>query len=132
MRKILKFFDKLEDHIREFLSRFPVIYSLIGGIFVVVFWRAIWEIFDSIEIFNGFYGGLLSLTISTVILLASGLLVSFFVGDTIIISGIKHDKKISEKTMDEVEKENKEMIIAIHKIDHIEKDLEEIKAKLKC
>lgn len=131
MKKILKFFDKLEDHSREFLSKYPVFYSLIGGIAIVVFWRGVWEIFDTIEIFSGFYGGLLSLVISTVLLLMTGLLVSFFVGDTIILSGIKHDKKITEKTMEEVEMENREMLSAIKKIDHIEKDLEEIKEKLK-
>jgi hypothetical protein len=31
MRSILKFFDKLEDHVRGALSHFPLFYSLFGG-----------------------------------------------------------------------------------------------------
>jgi hypothetical protein len=131
MRKIIKFFDKLEDHVREFLSKYPVVYSLIGATAIVIFWDGITRIMDSMDIFDGLGGGLLAVLISVVVLLMTGLLVSFFVGDSIILSGRKHDKKITEKTMEEVEIENKEMVSALQKIDRMEKNLEEIKEKLK-
>lgn len=130
MKRIFKFFDKLEDHVRELLSKSPVIYSLIGGTAIVIFWDGITRIVDSMSIFDGLWGGLLAVSISVVVLLMTGLLVSFFIGDSIILSGRKHDKKITEKTMEEVELENKEMKDAIRKIDHMDKDLEEIKKVL--
>lgn len=131
MKKIIRFFDKFEDHVREMLSKFPVIYSLIGGIAIVVFWRGIWEIFDAIEIFGGLSGGLLSLAISTIILLASGLFVSFFIGDTILMSGLKHEKKVTEKNMEELKKDTEMIQQAFLKIESIEKHLAEIKEKIR-
>lgn len=131
MHGIIKFFDKLEDHVRGFLSEFPVIYSLIGGIFIVVFWRGVWEVFDSFVIFDGFYGGLVSLIFSVVVLMATGLFVSFFIGDTILMSGIKHEKKIAEKTRDELRRDAERVEVVISKIENIEKSILEIKEKLK-
>jgi len=128
--KIIKFFDKLEDHIRGFLSGFPVIYSLIGGTAIVVFWRGIWQVFDSVELLNGFNGGVISIVISVVVLLSCGLFVSFFIGDTIILSGIKKEKKMAEKTMDELQKETDKMQYALEKINNIDKNLSEIKERL--
>lgn len=130
MKKIIKFFDKLEDRIRETLSRFPVVYSIVGGVSIVVFWRGIWVIFDSIEIFNGISGGIITLILSTVVMLGTGLFVSFFVGDRIILSGLKHEKKLEEKAIEEIEKESNKINLALSKIDSIESHLAEIKEKI--
>ena len=46
-----------------------------------------------------------SLIVSTIVLLLTGLFTSFFVGDTILISGLKKEKKLIEKTEDEVDRE---------------------------
>jgi TRAP-type C4-dicarboxylate transport system permease large subunit len=131
MYKIIKFFDKLEDRVRVFLSEFPIIYSLIGGVFIVVFWRGVWEVFDSFLIFDGFYGGLASLVLSSSILMATGLFVSFFIGDTILMSGIKKEKKIAEKTRDELRKDAERIEVVIAKIENIEKNILEISEKIK-
>ena len=100
IKNILKFFDKFEDHVRGHLSRYPVIYSLIGGFAIVLFWRSVWEIANLLE-----WNPYVTLIISVCILLATGLFVSFFVGDTILISGIKKEKKLIEKTEEEVDEE---------------------------
>jgi hypothetical protein len=100
MKNLLKFFDKFEDHVRGHLSRYPVIYSLIGGFAIVLFWRSVWEITNLLE-----WNPYITLIISICILLATGLFVSFFVGDTILISGIKKEKKLIEKTEEEVDEE---------------------------
>jgi len=52
--------------------------------------------------------------------ISTGLFVSFFVGDKIIISGIKQEKRIDEKTEDEIKKEEITLV-------EIKKDLKEIK-----
>lgn len=128
--KILLFFDKLEDHIRDFLSRFPLVYGIVGGISIVAFWRAVWMIFDNIEIFNGISGGVISLIFSTLIMLATGLFVSFFVGDTIILSGLKHQKKLHEKNNKELKDEDDKINSAFERLNAIEKNIAEIKDKI--
>ncbi|MFA6397349.1 MAG: hypothetical protein WDK96_00690 [Candidatus Paceibacterota bacterium] len=137
MKKILNFFDKLEDKIRAKLSKKPILYSLIGGACIVLFWRGIWMTADMFSFMNG----PVSIIISVIILLATGLFVSFFIGDVILISGLKKEKKIAEKTEGEIEtemdilKETEEEIdtemdvLKEIKIDikKIKKDIEEIK-----
>ncbi len=124
--KVIKFLDKLEDKIRFSLSKRPIIYTLIGGIAIVLFWRGVWLTADLYP----FLTGPVSLVISIVILLVIGLFVSFFIGDQIIISGMKQEKKITEKTELEI-REGETKIYEIKKeLDMILNELAEIKNKL--
>ena len=49
-----------------------------------------------------FLTGPVTLVVSIVVLLLTGVFVYHFVGDQIIISGIKRGKKLTEKTEDEI------------------------------
>ena len=108
-KKTLNFFDKLEDHIREHLSRYPIVYTFIGGVAIVLFWRGVWHTADILQTKGGWLEFLFyeptNLLITTIILLATGLFVSYFIGDTILMSGLKHQKKTTDKTEREVEEE---------------------------
>lgn len=97
IKKIIHFFDKFEDKVRAALSHHPVSYAMLGSVGIILLWRGIWGIADE---YNMSYG--LSIIIGTIILLVSGLFVSFFVGEQIIISGINEDKRIDEKTDEEI------------------------------
>jgi len=101
MKKIFSFFDSLEDKIRAAFSRNPIIYALVGGVAVVLFWRGVWMVADTIP----FLTGPVSILISLLILLATGLFVSFFIGDNIIISGLKKEKRLDETIASEVKTE---------------------------
>lgn len=101
MKRILHFFDKTEDNVRNTLSRYPIVYAFIGGTAIVLFWRGIWDVVDMIP----FLRGLVSISISAVVLLLTGLFVSFFIGDTIIISGLKKEKRLDEKVASEIRTE---------------------------
>ncbi|MEN9342101.1 MAG: hypothetical protein RIQ54_357 [Candidatus Parcubacteria bacterium] len=101
MHTIYHFFDKLEDKIRGFLSHYPIVYAFFGGVAIVLFWRGVWHFADEFS----FMTGLVSLVIGSVLLLATGLFVSVFIGDQIIISGIRGEKKIAEQTEEEVQDE---------------------------
>jgi large-conductance mechanosensitive channel len=132
VKKIIKFFDKLEDKIRGELSHWPILYALIGGVGIVLFWRGIWHAADEMSL-----GPWASIIISLILLLMTGLFVSFFIGHYIIFSGIKQEKKIEEKEEAEIEAEldlqraqMKTLIELREKIEKIGKDVDDINSKL--
>lgn len=128
MKKIIRFFDKLEDFAREHLSRYPIPYSLIGGVALVLFWRAVWETADIVmrshEIFAWIFYPPVQLVLSTAALLLTGLMVSVFIGDRIILSGLRHEKKMEEQTEELVEMEQVTLIQLRDEIRTLKKDLE--------
>ena len=131
MHKIIRFFDKLEDRTRGHLSRVPIFYAVVGGITIVIFWRGVWEVADYLYALGGFWAVLfdpvVSVVVSIAVLLVTGLFVSFFIGDRIILSGLKHEKKVEEKTETEV-REEEVMLATLHKkIDALQMEVSEIK-----
>lgn len=122
MKGIIRFFDKMEDRVRAVLSRRPIIYAFIGGTAIVLFWRGVWMLADDINL-----SGMASIIISTIILLSTGLFVSFFIGDTIIISGIKKGKRLDEKVASELKTEAEVMDDIQHRLSNIEKQLKAIR-----
>ena len=78
---------------------------------------------DSIPFLNG----PISIAISVSILLVTGLFVSFFVGDVIILSGVKKEKKIIEKTELEIEQDEITLRAIKNEIDGIKRDTDKVK-----
>lgn len=140
LKKIIKFFDKLEDKIRGRLSHYPILYALIGGVGVVLFWRGIWHTADfitdlifsfqqnsSIDLGNlPWWDGPLSLVLGSVLLLSTGLFVFGFIGNEVIISGLKGEKKLAEKTEEEVETEETQLRNLQNTLNKLEKKLDHI------
>jgi hypothetical protein len=131
-KAILHFFDKFEDHVRGWISKRPVLFGLVGGFAVVEFWRGVWHLTDYFFSINGFdpYGWVsstFSIVVGSLIMLSTGLYVSLFVGDSIIISGIKKEKKFFEKTIDELSEDDQQLKKIENKLANIEKMLGEIK-----
>ncbi len=127
MKEIFRFFDKLEDNIRAALSRHPIIYAFIGGTAIVLFWRGVWLVADTLP----FLTGPVSIFVSVAILLAMGLFVSFFIGDSIIISGLKKEKRLDEKVVSEVKTEL-DMLTDIQKrLNDIEKELKTLREEMR-
>ncbi len=123
---IWNFFDKLEDNVRRWFSHHPLLYAFVGGAGLIIFWRGIWHSMDYVmEYFTTaaksgdigtliWWDGPLSILIGLIILTVTGIFTSSFIGNEIIISGIKGEKKLVEKTEAEVESET-EAIIGIEK-----------------
>lgn len=134
MKKIIHFFDRLEDHVRGELSLYPIIYAIIGGVCVVLFWRGVWHTADILMLQGGVWATIFyepfTIVWTVVVMLLTGLFVSFFIGERIVISGLKHDKKVFEKTAVEVAEEEGEIMGAILHIKAIEKELSELSAKI--
>lgn len=128
---VLNFFDKFEDSVRAHLSRYPVIYTIIGGVAIVLFWRGVWHSADMLQEQGGWVGFLfspvISLVIVVIILLATGLFVSYFIGDTILMSGMKGEKKIADKTRKEVQEEEGKIGELRTTIKDMKKEVDEIR-----
>jgi len=124
IKKILSFFDKLEDFVRIELSHSPILYALVGAVGIILLWKGVWEV---AQLIPGLYG-FGSIVMGVIILLVSGLLVSFFIGDSIIISGFKKEKKLVEKSeLDILRAEQSQTREIVAKLDHLEKDIHDLK-----
>ncbi len=126
MDKIVRFFDKLEDKTRARLSRVPVLYALVGGVGVILFWRGIWHIADEISLSAG-----LSIILGATILLISGAFVSTFIGSRLIISGLSGEKKLAELTKEEIELEEDRMKKLQKSISSVENKIEKIESEIR-
>ncbi len=120
MKHIVRYFDRLEDHLRMKLSRRPIIYAFIGAVGIVFLWKGVWETAEMFAVLHG----PTSILVGVALLLPTGLLVSFFVGEGIIISGIKGEKKLVEKTEEELKQERRSMEHLSVRVRHIEEILE--------
>src|ERR1044072_382861 len=119
MRRIVKFFDRLEDRVRVFLAHYPIFYGFLAGVGVVLFWRGVWHTTDgiaeviwrgadwhtTIDIYSSFWDGPISLAIGSILLLSTGGFVSQLLGEEIIISGLRGERKLTAKTETEVRTE---------------------------
>ncbi|MHB8871016.1 MAG: hypothetical protein ACYC5G_00985 [Candidatus Doudnabacteria bacterium] len=119
MKNTVDFFDRLEDKIRGHLSKYPIPYAIIGGIGIVLFWRGVWHLADDFNL-----SSFASLVLGTVILLLVGLFTSMFIGDHIILSGLRHEKKVTDTTEKEVETE-KDIL------QDIQEDIHKVRSKLR-
>lgn len=115
--------DRFEDKARARLSHVPLVYAALGGAGIILFWRGIWHTVDYLVVrffavpaemaASGvselpWWDGPLSIVFGSTLLLSIGLFVTSFIGDAIIISGLKSDKKLTEKTEGEILAELKE------------------------
>ena len=125
IKLIVRFFDKLEDKVRGSLSHKAIIYAFIGGVSTVLFWRGVWHLADD-------YGmsSWASLIIGSIVLLLTGLFVAAFIGEQVILSGLKGEKKVADKTEDEVRKEANILFDLRREFDEIAERLERIEGKL--
>ena len=133
MKKIIHLFDRLEDKVRSRLSHHPIVYSVIGGIFVVLFWRSVWETADmlmrSYPSLALFFYPPVQVVISTLALMLTGLMVSVFIGDRIILSGLRHEKKLEEQTEELVKEEEVSLVGVRNEIRALRRDLEKLMKK---
>ncbi|OGZ00697.1 MAG: hypothetical protein A3A43_00685 [Candidatus Liptonbacteria bacterium RIFCSPLOWO2_01_FULL_56_20] len=141
--RVTRFFDRLEDRARRWFSHWPILYGVVGGVGVVLFWRGVWHTADffsafvftldgqlSTTDFPQIWDGLTSFLIGFVLLLATGLFVSNFIGNEIIISGLRGEKKLAEKTEVEVRTETGALAEIKEELKGIRKRLSAIEDKL--
>jgi hypothetical protein len=122
---VVRFFDKLEDVLRAKLSHRPILYAFVGGIGIVLFWKGVWEAAEHFPILYGWPSAALGL----LLILPTGLFVSFFIGDNIILSGYRNQKKLVERTEEEVMKDVDINEAMKAQLDRVEAQLAAIRGK---
>ena len=100
---------KFEQKILIFLSHRPKLYALIVGVGIVLFWRGVWHTTDLIHTYINFYqnhfsldsslspwwDGPLSFVVGLVILYLAGAFTSSFIGNELILSGLRGEKRLN-------------------------------------
>ena len=108
-----------EQKLTAYLSHRPKLYALVVGIGIVLFWRGVWHTADQIHSCLSYQRICLSIDASTspwwdgpasflvgiVILYFTGAFISSFIGNELILSGLRGEKRLSQKTEGEVESE---------------------------
>jgi hypothetical protein len=129
-KKVFRFFDRVEDRVRGTLSKHPIVYAICAGVAVVLFWRGVWHTGDILEAKGGFLGfifsGPISILLALGLLLITGVFVSAFVGDMLVLSGLKKEKKLVDKTEDEIQKEAHDIQDIEQVIDDLYEEIDEM------
>ncbi len=125
IKQIIKFFDRLEDRARGKLSRVPIFYAFLGGIGVVLFWRGVWHSADDFNM-----PAIASLILGTIILLITGAFVSTFIGNKLIVTGLYGEKRLAEKTEEEIKSEGDQIDRLQTTLNRVEKELEKIESEI--
>src|SRR3989338_664945 len=131
----------IERKLTSYLSHRPRLYALVAGVGIVLFWRGVWHSADQLHDWYSYSGvssidaamtpwwdGPLSLLVGMVILYFTGAFISSFIGNELILSGLRGEKRLTEKTESEVETEVRavsdirDSIVGLeHKVTELEK-----------
>ena len=145
LNKIYDFFDRLEDRVRHKFSHYPILYAIVGGAGVVLYWRGVWHTTDyimglisakrlglsSVDLNMGvWWDGPLSLVVGLGVLLLIGLFVSSFIGNEIIMSGLRGERKLSEKTEKEVKLEVGAIAEILEQIAYVSKKIDTLEQRM--
>lgn len=110
---------KLERKIRSRLSHYPKLYALIVGTGIILFWRGVWHTADSLHTYIQHYqlassidfsmtpwwDGPLSMVVGIVILSCTGAFVSSFIGNELILSGLRGERRLTEQAEEDLQNE---------------------------
>jgi hypothetical protein len=127
---------KLLTRVHIFLSHHSILYATVAGIGIVLFWRGVWHSADVVHyliehaLSDGsstlqyvWWDGPLSFVVGVLILWFTRAYVSSFIGNELILSGLRTEEKITKETEGEVKTE-------LHAITDIKEDLEAISENL--
>ncbi|MEO5646007.1 MAG: hypothetical protein ABIO57_02980 [Candidatus Paceibacterota bacterium] len=140
----MSIFHSTVEHIRGFLSHYPKVYALLAGIGVVLFWRGVWNSVDIIHLAFDHYqtystlnsapiiwwDGPLSFVVGSIILYFTGAFVSSFIGNELILSGLRGEKKLNQKTETEVKTESTSIAEIKDELAQITQKLEELEIQI--
>lgn len=136
---------RYRERITIYLSHRPKLYALIVGIGIVLFWRGTWHSIDFIHTYFNFYqnnptigapfsvwwDGPLSLAVGVIILYFSGAFISSFIGNELILAGLRGEKRISQKVESEVKTEIESVSEIKDGLKNVNEKIRELEEKLR-
>ncbi len=125
-KKVLNFLGRMEDDVRFNFSSHPVPYSLVAAVFIVLFWKGIEDTASMFPVLTGPF----LIFLSVPVLLLTGVFVSFFITDRVILSGLKKEQKVVQETEVEVKQEDLLLKRVAEKIEEIDREVHQIQGQL--
>lgn len=136
---------KLFNRFHIFLSHHSYLYAAIAGIGIVLFWRGVWHSVDTIHLYITHYSstgsvslidhpwwdGPLSFVVGCLILYTTRAFVSSFIGNELILSGLRAEKRMTKETEDDVKTEVSTITDIKHTLLAISHKLEELEVQVK-
>ena len=138
---------KIKYRIQNHLSKHPKTYALIVGVGIVLFWRGVWHSVDHLhDIFtqstayylspglpmSPWWDGPVSFIVGCVVLYFTGAFTSSFIGNELILSGLRGEKKLNEKTESDLKNEvfaiadiKDELVVISKKLEILQKQAHE-------
>lgn len=137
--------DKLEKKLTSFLSHRPKLYALVVGVGIVIFWRGVWHTVDNLHRYyylgpsaaagdfltSPWWDGPLSLLVGIIILYFTGSFISSFIGNELILSGLRGEKRLTEKTETEVGTEIRAVSDIKDSLRDIEEKIDDLEKKVR-
>ncbi len=133
---------KVRQKIQHALSHHPKLYAMLAGIAIVLFWRGVWHTVDYLHAnYQGFSGstdanhipwwdGPVSFITGSIILYFTGALISSFIGNELILSGLRGEKKLTQKTESEIKDEVSAIADIKDELESISRKLEELEQRM--
>ena len=128
-----------------FLSHHSFLYATIVGIGIVLFWRGVWHTVDTLHLYVDHYhmGSTISMTghpwwdgpvsfiVGSLILFVTRAFVSSFIGNELILSGLRIEKKIAKHTESDIESEVYTISDIKHTMNTISRKIEDLEVQVK-
>jgi hypothetical protein len=132
------------NKLTAFLSHRPKLYALVVGIGVVLFWRGVWHTADQVHEYLSYglvsssldaysspwWDGPFSFVVGAIILYYSGAFISSFIGNELILSGLRGEKKLNQKTEEEVRGEVESIAGIKNSLREITRNMEQLEKKV--
>ncbi|MCC7436834.1 hypothetical protein IT402_03110, partial [Candidatus Nomurabacteria bacterium] len=121
------------------------LYAGIVGIGIVLFWRGVWHSVDTIHMYISHYGntltisanshpwwdGPISFIVGCIVLYLTRAFVSSFVGNELILSGLRIEKKLAKETKEDLESEVSTISDIKHTLSSISRKMEDLETQIK-
>lgn len=144
MKRIRDFLERTEEKSRIYLSHRPRLYALIVGIGIVLFWRGVWHSTDLVHTYlnifqnnltidsfaSPWWDGPLSFVVGIVVLHFTGAFTSSFIGNELILSGLRGEKRLSQKTESEVKTEEQFVVDIKEELEKMTEKVEQLEREV--
>ncbi len=131
---------KVMTRFHIFLSHHSFLYALLAGIGIVLFWRGVWHSVDLFHIYlnnsldlnaHPWWDGPLSFLVGCFILYITRAFVSSFIGNELILSGLRTEERMAKQTESEVKTEMTSISDIKNEINTIAKKLDELEIQVR-